>query len=111
MPGSITYETLWSIIRQQVDPVIRENWCRTVGFLIQDGRVTIDSRFLNTLDECSISELEQLLSGAPIEIVRLFINKLPLKSARRIVKTFRLADARLLEEAYRHPPQIAARAD
>jgi len=110
MSARLTYDELWSVVRQQVDENLRDEWQKQIGFAFDsEGKVWYGEAFLNAIDNCSVTELEELLSGAPIEITSQFIHKLPVASAKRVVKHYRKQDGMKLQESYNRPPQLLGR--
>jgi len=85
-------------------------WDSQLGFEIQEehNHVRIFPQLKNYIENCSVPELEEFLSGAPLQICCLFLYQLPYKKALKVVESFRIADFETLKYAYRHPPQIAA---
>jgi len=104
-----TYEEFWGSLRKIDDPETYRHWCEAFGFAIPEPlRILIQPRLRQALDTCSALELEQILTGAPVELTALYIHKLPVTAARRILKRYRIEDARLLDQAYYRPPQITS---
>ncbi len=106
----LSWDEYWGIRRQQVDPDLREAWDRHVGFLIEpDGSITFDPQFLNYVDNCTVPELAECLTGAPLPMVVYFVYKLPVAYLKKVALGFRKADWYALQDAYDQPPRIAGR--
>lgn len=109
MPGRIEWPEYWAL-RRQAPPKRREEWDLAIGFELDEehNHITLYPHLQNYVDNCSVPQLVDFLTGAPLQIACLYLYKLPLKYAKKVVLGFRVDDVRLLEAAYRRPPQITA---
>lgn len=109
MSAKITWREYWSICAQ-AEAKLQADWNKAIGFEIDYERnhVTLYPQLQNYITNCSIDELVEFLAGAPLQITCLFLHKLPIKKAEKVVAGYRIDALPTLKAAYRNPPQIAA---
>lgn len=109
MPGSvkITWTEFWGLAAQ-VDDKQRQDWFTAIGFYVDENRqeVYASDELKRILDNCSVNELAEFLSGAPTLLVKVYLHKLPVKYAKQVMSNFRKADHAMLDDAYRNPPEL-----
>lgn len=58
------------------------------------------------MEHCSVNELVEFLSGAPLPLVKLYFYKLPLPQAKKMLLNFRKDDIEELKYAYNNPKPL-----
>lgn len=102
------WSTIWSIRARCEDSSIRYKWDYAIGFVIEDdgSHIKIDHGLNNYLDRCSVNELVDFLSGAPLPLVKLYFHKLPLPQAKKMLLNFRKDDIEELKYSYNNPQKL-----
>ena len=101
-----TWTQLWSMINCCDDRNTRQKWELAIGYWIEPetDKPRIDPKLDYYLNHCSIKELVEFLSGAPLPLARQYISLLPdQKLARKVALCFRKEDLPALSDAYYHP--------
>ncbi len=103
-----SWDVIWSIRARCEDKSITMKWDYAIGFVIEDDgtHIKIDTGLHNYLDHCSVNELVEFLSGAPLPLVKLYFHKLPLPQAKKMLLNFRKDDIEELKYAYNNPQQL-----
>jgi len=68
--------------------------------------IRLDPEFCDWAEAASVETMENFLSGAPIELVMVYIHRLPRKSAKKIANSFKVEHARAIFYHYDNPVQI-----
>lgn len=103
-----SWDVVWSIRARCEDQDLRDRWDIAIGFRIRDNGtwVQIDHGLNNYMEHCSVNELVEFLSGAPLPLVKLYFYKLPLPQAKKMLLNFRKDDIEELKYAYNNPKPL-----
>jgi hypothetical protein len=103
----IDWPEFWAI-RNRSDTGTQIRWDHAVGFEInpETQKVTQTRKFYEFANDLSANDLMELLSGAPLPLVRIYAHRLPWKDMKKIARFFPIKDLGELENAWRNPIKI-----
>jgi len=100
---------MWSVLARCEDDKTRMKWELAIGYWLnpETKLLKIDPALHHQVTNCSINELVDFLSGAPMPLAKTYISLLPdQKLAKKVALHFRKEDLPALSEAFYRPKPL-----